>query len=104
MYTAGATPRQVLKGKLHSVGAKPESKFIYDAIASASIVQNGAGVETSRSRVVTLSAFTSFLKVQQGERKPEAEIKALVEVIMLIPIESRVRSSVASLTCFFYET
>ncbi|ODN01451.1 1-phosphatidylinositol 4,5-bisphosphate phosphodiesterase epsilon-1 [Orchesella cincta] len=77
--SAGATPRQVLKGKMHSVGAKPESKFIYDAIASASIVQNGAGVETSRSRVVTLSAFTSFLKVQQGERKPEAEVKALVE-------------------------
>lgn len=79
---AGATPRQVFKTKVHpSLSTKPESKFIYDAIASASIVQNGAGVETSRSRVVPLSAFTTFLKVQQGERKTEAEVKNLIEVI-----------------------
>lgn len=62
------------------MGTKPESKFIYDAIASASIVQNGAGVETSRSRVVTMASFTTFLKVQQGERKTEAEVKMLIEV------------------------
>lgn len=61
-------------------GGKHESKFIYDAIASASIVQNGAGVETSRSKIIPISSFTNFLKTQQGERKSEAEVIALIEV------------------------
>lgn len=65
-------------------GGKQESKFIYDAIASASIVQNGAGVETSRSRVLTLSSLANFLKTQQGERKSEVEIIAIIEVRSLI--------------------
>jgi len=55
-----------------------------DAIASASIVQNGAGVETSRSRVLTSSAFSTFLKTQQGERKSEYEVKSIIEVRTLL--------------------
>ena len=73
----GTTPRH---GPKTSTVNKTESKFIYDAIASASIVQNGAGVETSRGRILTLSSFASFLKGQQGERKSEAEIKAIADV------------------------
>jgi len=63
-----------------STGWKPESKFIYDAIASASIVHNGAGVETARSRVLTLNVLANFMKTQQGERKSEMEVKAIIEV------------------------
>jgi len=76
----GTTPKHGKTVTGGSAGVKPESKFIYDAIASASIVQNGAGVETSRGRVLTLPAFASFLKSQQGERKTESEIIALVDV------------------------
>ncbi|CAG7724464.1 unnamed protein product [Allacma fusca] len=76
---SGTTPKHASKsGNLCSAN-KPESKFIYDAIASASIVQNGAGVETSRSRVLSLSSFSSFLKTQQGERKVESEVKSIIE-------------------------
>lgn len=76
----GTTPRHGKTIGGNVMGAKAESKFIYDAIASASIVQNGAGVETSRGRILSLPAFASFLKSQQGERKTEAEIISLIEV------------------------
>jgi len=79
-FFSGATPRHGPKSNLLTGGDKQESKFIYDYVASASIVQNGAGVETSRSRLLTATSFANFLKTQQGERKTEAEILAIIEV------------------------
>jgi hypothetical protein len=76
----GATPKHGPKFNMQPGVGKQESKFIYDAIASASIVQNGAGVETSRSKIISLSSLINFLKTHQGERKSEAEVKSLIEV------------------------
>lgn len=78
---SGTTPRHGPKLNMQPGVGKHESKFIYDAIASASIVQNGAGVETSRSKVISLSSLTNFLKTQQGERKSEAEMVLLIQVL-----------------------
>ncbi|XP_067003645.2 1-phosphatidylinositol 4,5-bisphosphate phosphodiesterase epsilon-1 isoform X2 [Anabrus simplex] len=56
-----------------------QKKKIFDAIAAASIVSNCAGVDTSKSQVITLSAFTKFLETRQMEQRTEEEVKALVQ-------------------------
>jgi phosphatidylinositol phospholipase C epsilon len=57
-----------------------EKKKIYDAIAAASIMSNSAGVDTSRSQVITLNNFSKFLETKQCERLVEAEVIELIHV------------------------
>ncbi|XP_066603951.1 1-phosphatidylinositol 4,5-bisphosphate phosphodiesterase epsilon-1-like isoform X2 [Prorops nasuta] len=54
-------------------------KQIFDAVAAASIVNNCAGVDTSKSQVITLPTFTKFLESRQQEKLSDDEIKALVK-------------------------
>lgn len=55
-------------------------KQIFDAVASASIVNNCSGVDTSKSQVITLATFTKFLESRQQEKLTDDQIKALVKV------------------------
>lgn len=57
-----------------------QKKKIYDAIATASIISNSAGVDTSRSQIITLSNFSKFLETKQFERMTEAEVIKLIHV------------------------
>lgn len=57
-----------------------QKKKIFDAIAAASIVSNCAGVDTSKSQVITLATFSKFLETRQMEQRTEEEIKSLVQV------------------------
>ncbi|XP_065340527.1 uncharacterized protein LOC135939859 isoform X4 [Cloeon dipterum] len=54
-------------------------KKIFDAIAAASIVSNCAGVDTSKSQVITLASFCKFLETKQMEQHSEEEVKALIQ-------------------------
>jgi phosphatidylinositol phospholipase C epsilon len=60
--------------------ANLQKKKIFDAIASASIVSNCAGVDTSKSQVITLATFAKFLETRQMEQHTEDEVKALIQV------------------------
>uniref|UniRef100_T1K4Q4 Phosphoinositide phospholipase C n=1 Tax=Tetranychus urticae TaxID=32264 RepID=T1K4Q4_TETUR len=51
---------------------------IYDAIASASIVANCAGVDTMRTLLMTIEDFQSFLRTYQNENRPFDEVKRLI--------------------------
>jgi phosphatidylinositol phospholipase C, epsilon len=53
-------------------------KKIFDAIASASIVNNCAGVDTSKSQVLTAANFAKFLATKQMESKTDEEVKLLI--------------------------
>lgn len=57
-----------------------QKKKIFDAIATASIISNSAGIDTSRSQIITLSNFSKFLETKQLERLSEAEVIALIRV------------------------
>jgi len=54
-------------------------KKIFDAIAAASIVSNCAGVDTSKSQVITVANFTKFLETRQMESHSEEEIRMLIQ-------------------------
>ncbi|KAG8224032.1 hypothetical protein J437_LFUL001109 [Ladona fulva] len=56
-----------------------KKKKIFDAIAAASIVSNCAGIDTSRSQVITLATFTKFLETRQMEHHTEEEVKSLIQ-------------------------
>ena len=60
--------------------ANLQKKKIFDAIAAASIVSNCAGVDTSKSQVITLPTFSKFLETRQMEQHSEEEVKALIQV------------------------
>jgi phosphatidylinositol phospholipase C epsilon len=60
--------------------ANLQKKKIFDAIAAASIVSNCAGVDTSKSQVITLATFVKFLETRQMEQHSEDEVKALIQV------------------------
>lgn len=60
--------------------ANLQKKKIFDAIAAASIVCNCAGVDTSKSQVITLATFVKFLETRQMEQHSEDEVKALIQV------------------------
>jgi hypothetical protein len=60
--------------------ANLQKKKIFDAIAAASIVSNCAGVDTSKSQVITLATFVKFLETRQMEQHTEDEVKALIQV------------------------
>lgn len=57
-----------------------EKKVIYDAISAASIISNCAGVDTSKSKVITLGSFSKFLETKQLEALSEEEVKSLIQV------------------------
>nr|XP_024217236.1 1-phosphatidylinositol 4,5-bisphosphate phosphodiesterase epsilon-1 [Halyomorpha halys] len=56
-----------------------QKKKIFDAIATSSIVTNCAGVDTSKSQVITLSNFAKFLETKQLEQHTEEEVKELIQ-------------------------
>lgn len=61
-----------------------QKKKIFDAIATSSIVTNCAGVDTSKSQVITLNNFAKFLETKQLEQHTEEEVKELIQVIFII--------------------
>ena len=56
-----------------------QKKKIFDAIATSSIVTNCAGVDTSKSQVITLNNFAKFLETKQLELHTEEEVKDLIQ-------------------------
>ncbi|XP_071517355.1 1-phosphatidylinositol 4,5-bisphosphate phosphodiesterase epsilon-1-like isoform X2 [Panulirus ornatus] len=56
-----------------------QKKKIFDAIAAASIVTNCAGVESSKSQVITMLELRRFLEEYQGETRTEDELRALLD-------------------------
>lgn len=61
--------------ELKSCTTNLQKKKIYDAIAAASIVNNCAGVDTSKSQVVTLANFVKFLETEQLDQRTEDEVR-----------------------------
>nr|CAD7593770.1 unnamed protein product [Timema genevievae] len=59
--------------------ANLQKKKIFDAIAAASIVANCAGVDTSKSQMITLATFTKFLETRQMELRSEEEVRSLIQ-------------------------
>ncbi|KAK4312307.1 hypothetical protein Pmani_016237, partial [Petrolisthes manimaculis] len=55
-----------------------QKKKIFDAIAAASIVTNCAGVDSSKSQVITLLELGRFLEEQQGELRTQEELRTLL--------------------------
>ncbi|XP_063888080.1 1-phosphatidylinositol 4,5-bisphosphate phosphodiesterase epsilon-1-like isoform X4 [Scylla paramamosain] len=53
-------------------------KKIFDAVAAASIVTNCAGLDSSKSQVVTLAELRRFLEEQQGEPRSLEEVRSLL--------------------------
>ena len=59
---------------------RAEKKKIYDAMSAASIVNNSAGVETSRDKVIPLDSLLNFLAHFQQQGGEEGEAKRIIEV------------------------
>ncbi|XP_064469144.1 uncharacterized protein LOC135383352 [Ornithodoros turicata] len=57
----------------------PEQKKICDAIATASIVSNCAGVDSSKRLVLERADFQKFLETHQGEILTEAQALSLIQ-------------------------
>ncbi|XP_077544076.1 uncharacterized protein LOC144156122 [Haemaphysalis longicornis] len=57
----------------------PEQKKICDAIATASIVSNGAGVDSSKRLVLECADFRKFLASRQKEELSEEEVIRLIQ-------------------------
>ena len=60
--------------------ARADKKKIYDAMATASILNNSAGSDTSRDKIIPLDAFLNFLDHFQKEDLGEDGAKRLIEV------------------------
>lgn len=72
----------------YKTGSNLQKKQIFDAVATASIVNNCSGVDTSKSQVITLATFTKFLESRQQEKLNDDEIKALIKVnVYEVPCE-----------------
>ncbi|CAL4059438.1 unnamed protein product, partial [Meganyctiphanes norvegica] len=56
-----------------------QKKKIFDAIAAASIVTNCAGVESSKSQIITLPDLRNFLEEHQGETRTDEELRTLLD-------------------------
>lgn len=54
-------------------------KKIFDGMASASIISNCAGIDTSNTHVITMSTLKKFLETRQMEMKSEDEIRAIIK-------------------------
>ncbi|XP_043274277.1 1-phosphatidylinositol 4,5-bisphosphate phosphodiesterase epsilon-1-like isoform X2 [Venturia canescens] len=85
--TSDATPQRIglltrnnsIDSHEYETSGNLHKKQIFDAIAAASIVNNCAGVDTSKSQVITLATFTKFLESRQQEKFTEDQIKALIK-------------------------
>lgn len=62
----------------------PEQKKICDAIATASIVSNCAGVDSSKRLVLECADFRNFLATHQKEEMTEEEVIRLIQVIQTL--------------------
>nr|XP_042900346.1 1-phosphatidylinositol 4,5-bisphosphate phosphodiesterase epsilon-1 [Parasteatoda tepidariorum] len=62
-----------------SMDLKDQHKKILDAIATASIVSNSAGVDTSKTLILDLQQFKYFLREEQGEKKCDQEVILLIQ-------------------------
>ncbi|RZF45196.1 hypothetical protein LSTR_LSTR009967 [Laodelphax striatellus] len=56
-----------------------QKKKIFDAITASSVISNCAGVDTSKSQVITLSNFAKFLETKQMETFTEDEVRDLIK-------------------------
>ncbi|KAG7167929.1 1-phosphatidylinositol 45-bisphosphate phosphodiesterase epsilon-1-like [Homarus americanus] len=56
-----------------------QKKRIFDAVAAASIVTNCAGVESSKSQVITMLELQRFLEEHQGEIRTDGELRVLLD-------------------------
>jgi phosphatidylinositol phospholipase C epsilon len=83
--------------------ANLQKKKIFDAIAAASIVSNCAGVDTSKSQVITLPTFVKFLETRQMEQHSEDEVKALIQV-SVFPITVWCKTIMEVLVLYLYLT
>ncbi|ROT68308.1 1-phosphatidylinositol-4,5-bisphosphate phosphodiesterase epsilon-1 [Penaeus vannamei] len=54
-------------------------KKIFDAIAVASIVTNCAGLDSSKSQVITMQELRRFLEEHQGECRSDEELRSLLD-------------------------
>ncbi|XP_063613187.1 1-phosphatidylinositol 4,5-bisphosphate phosphodiesterase epsilon-1-like, partial [Penaeus indicus] len=54
-------------------------KKIFDAIAVASIVTNCAGLDSSKSQVITMQELRRFLEEHQGEYRSDEELRSLLD-------------------------
>lgn len=63
-----------------------QKKKIFDAIAASSIISNCAGVDTSKSQVITLANFMNFLETKQMEHRTEDEVKELIQVTQFVMV------------------
>lgn len=61
-----------------------QKKKVFDAIAASSIISNCAGVDTSKSQVITLTNFVKFLETKQMEHRSEEEVRELIQVMWMV--------------------
>lgn len=60
--------------------AECAQKKVFDGMASASIISNCAGIDTSNTHVITMSTLRKFLETRQMEMKSEDEVRAIIKV------------------------
>lgn len=60
--------------------AECAQKKVFDGMASASIISNCAGIDTSNTHVITMSTLRKFLETRQMEIKNEDEVRAIIKV------------------------
>lgn len=63
--------------------AECAQKKVFDGMASASIISNCAGIDTSNTHVITMSTLRKFLESRQMEMKSEDEVRAIIKVCAL---------------------
>lgn len=54
-------------------------KKIFDGMASASIISNCAGIDTSNTHVITMSTLKKFLETRQMEIRSDVEIREIIK-------------------------
>ncbi|KFD72382.1 hypothetical protein M514_01694 [Trichuris suis] len=71
-------PDQLMRQMSTSKRIADKQMKIYDALATASIAQNSAGVDTSRSMWLTAAAIKSFMRIHQMELISDAQAVELI--------------------------
>ncbi|CDW53051.1 1 phosphatidylinositol 4,5 bisphosphate [Trichuris trichiura] len=71
-------PDQLMRQISTSKRIADKQMKIYDALATASIAQNSAGVDTSRSMWLTAAAVKSFMRIHQMEPISDAQAVELI--------------------------
>ena len=80
LLTRNHTSSDPLQQKSSCNDKSRQRSLIWDAIASASIVSNATGIDTSMNKVLSLDSFTTFLRVYQREEglTPD-KVKAIID-------------------------